>query len=146
MPRRLAGAESPSTAARYPQLRGDPVDTAFLEFPAETFEQGSVFWQAVTASAVSAPRGAHAEFATLLPAQGDAFLRIQRLHDGPAGCHLDMHADDAPATAAEAERLGAALVGAEDGYVVLRSPGGLSFCVVGHEGEAERPQPALWPG
>jgi len=120
--------------------------TAFLDFPAATFEQGSAFWQAVTASAASAPRGADAEFATLLPARGDAFLRVQRLHDGPAGCHLDLHADDVPAMAAHAERLGAAVIGQPDGYVVLRSPAGLSFCVVGDEGETERPPPALWPG
>ena len=116
--------------------------TAFLDFPAATFEQGSAFWQAVTASAVSAPRGAQAEFATLLPAQGDAFLRVQRLQAGPAGCHLDLHSGDVPAAAAQAERLGAAVIGQHEGYVVLRSPGGLNFCVVGHDGEAERPPPA----
>ena len=119
--------------------------TAFLDFPAAAFDQGSTFWQAVTASAVSSPRGPRAEFATLLPAQGDAFLRLQRLHDGPAGSHLDLHAEDVTSTAAHAERLGAAVIGRPDGYVVLRSPGGLSFCVVGHDGEAERPLPVLWP-
>jgi hypothetical protein len=120
--------------------------TAFLDFPAATFGQGSAFWQAVTNSAVSAPRGSRAEFASLLPAKGHAFLRVQRLDDGPAGCHLDVHADDMPATAAQAERLGAAVIGQPDGYVVLRSPGGLSFCVVRHDGETERPPPARWPG
>jgi predicted enzyme related to lactoylglutathione lyase len=120
--------------------------TAFLDFPDAGFGQGSAFWQAVTASAVSAPRGVHAEFATLLPAQGDAFLRLQRLHDGPAGHHLDIHADDVPSTAAHAKHLGAAVIGRPNGEVVLRSPGGLSFCVVGHDGERERPLPLRWPG
>jgi len=120
--------------------------TAFLDFPAATFEQGSAFWQAVTGSAISAPRGSRGEFATLQPASGDAFLRVQRLTDGPAGCHLDLHADDVPAAAARAERLGAAVIGQPDGYVVLRSPGGLSFCVVGHHGESERPPPARQAG
>jgi predicted enzyme related to lactoylglutathione lyase len=115
--------------------------TAFLDFPAATFEQGSAFWQEVTGSAMSAPRGPHAEFATLRPAQGDAFLRVQRLQDGPAGCHLDVHADDVTAAAARAEGLGAAVIRQPDGYVVLRSPGGLSFCIVGHDGESERPPP-----
>jgi len=115
--------------------------TAFLDFPAATFGQGSAFWQAVTGSAMSAPRGPRSEFATLRPAQGDAFLRVQRLQDGQPGCHLDVHADDVPAAAAHAERLGAAVTGRPDGYVVLRSPGGLSFCVVGHDGESQRPPP-----
>jgi hypothetical protein len=115
--------------------------TAFLDFPAATFVQGSAFWQAVTGSGISVPRGPQAEFATLRPAQGDAFLRVQRLQDGPAGCHLDVHADDVSAAAAHAERLGAAVADRPDGYVVLRSPGGLSFCVVGHDGESRRPPP-----
>jgi hypothetical protein len=115
--------------------------TAFLDFPAATFEQGSAFWQAVTDSAISARRGPRAEFATLRPAEGDAFLRVQRLQAGPAGCHLDVHADDMLATATRAVRLGAAITGQPDGYVVLRSPGGLSFCLVGHDGESERPPP-----
>ncbi|HUB38854.1 MAG TPA: VOC family protein [Streptosporangiaceae bacterium] len=115
--------------------------TAFLDYPAAAFEQGSAFWQAVTGSGLSATRGPQAEFATLLPANGDAFLRVQRLQAGPASCHLDIHADDVAAEAAQAERLGAAAIGQPDGYVVLRSPGGLSFCVVRHDGENERPPP-----
>jgi hypothetical protein len=119
--------------------------TAFLDFPAASCERGSAFWRAVTASTSSAPRGTDAEFATLLPAGGDAFLRTQRLRDGPPGCHLDLHADDRPATVIRAERLGAAVISVHDGYVVLRSPGGLSFCVVEYRGETERPAPARWP-
>jgi len=131
--RRFAGGYPPGVTIRW--------TTAFLDFPAATFQQGSAFWQAVTGAAMSAPRGPHAEFATLRPAQGDAFLRVQRLQDGPPGCHLDVHTDDVPAAAAHAERLGAAVIGRPDGYVVLRSPGGLSFCVVGHDGESQRPLP-----
>ena len=119
--------------------------TAFLNFPAHSCERGSAFWRAVTASASSAPRGADAEFTTLLPARGDAFLRIQRLHNGLPGCHLDLHADDRPATVARAERLGAAVISTHDRYVVLRSPGGLSFCVVEYLGETQRPVPIRWP-
>jgi Glyoxalase-like domain len=119
--------------------------TAFLDFPADFCERGSAFWRAVTDSASSAPRGADAEF-TLLPVLGDAFLRIQRLHDGPPGCHLDLHADDRLATVALAERLGATVSCTYDRYVVLRSPGGLSFCVVNYQGENERPPPTRWPG
>jgi hypothetical protein len=137
-PRRSAGRYPPGVAIRW--------TTALLDYPAVSFDKASAFWQAVTASVVSAGAGDQAEFATLLPANGDAVVRVRRLHDGPAACHLDVHADDVRAAAAHADRLGASVIGERDGYVVLRSPGGLSFCVVGHDGERERPAPASWPG
>jgi hypothetical protein len=52
-----------------------------------------VFWREVTGSALSPFRGVAAEFATLLPPDGDAYLRVQRVKDDPGGHHLDLHAD-----------------------------------------------------
>src|SRR5579875_101141 len=120
--------------------------TAILDYPAEEFDRGSAFWQAVTASGISGPAGERAEFVTLLPADGDPFLCARRLHGGAPGCHLDVHADDVPACAAQAEHLGATVIGEPGGYVVLRSPGGLRFCITGHDGERKRPAPVSWPG
>lgn len=120
--------------------------TAVLDYPAASFDLGSAYWQAVTASVACDLAGEQAEFATLLPANGDAMLRVQRLHDGPAGCHLDVHVEDVRAAAAQAERLGATVIGESNGHPVLRSPGGFIFCVVSHNGEQERSAPAPWPG
>ena len=53
------------------------------------------FWREVTGSELSPLRGAAGEFATLLPADGDAYLRVQRVADGPGGHHLDLHVDPA---------------------------------------------------
>ncbi|MDT3445737.1 MULTISPECIES: VOC family protein [unclassified Pseudofrankia] len=100
--------------------------TAFLDFPAERFERGVAFWRAVTATTLSPPRGEAGEFATLVPPDGDAFLRVQRLGDGPARVHLDVH------------RVG-------QDFAIRRSPGGFVFCEV-HEGESARPKPVAWPG
>ncbi len=119
--------------------------TAFLDFPGPAFAAGCPFWQAVTATRLSAPRGETGQFATLLPAHGDAFLRVQRIGDGPAGCHLDVHTGDVAALAARARLLGARLQHQQPGFVVARSPGGLPFCLVRLHGEAERPPPARWP-
>jgi predicted enzyme related to lactoylglutathione lyase len=119
--------------------------TGFLDFPAATFEAGRDFWLGVTGYELSPPRGPRSDFATLVPPDGDAFLRVQRIYGGPAGCHLDVHADDWEATSKRAVGLGAEVLHTEQGLVVLRSPGGLPWCVVEHEGEEGRPAPTRWP-
>ena len=52
--------------------------TAFLDFPAASFETGATFWSRVTGSSVSAARGERGQFATLIPPEGDPFLRLQQ--------------------------------------------------------------------
>lgn len=100
--------------------------TAFLDFPAADFDRGVAFWQAVTATSLSPVRGDHGEFATLLPGDGDPFLRVQRLGDGPARIHLDVH-------------------GVGERFRIRTSPGGFVFCAV-PAAETVRPAPVAWPG
>ncbi|MGZ6764384.1 MAG: VOC family protein [Nocardioides sp.] len=118
--------------------------TAFLDLPSRTFERDVVFWARVTGYGLSSPRGDREEFATLVPPAGDDFLRVQRLGDGPARIHLDLHVTDPRAEADRAVALGASEV-ADQGYVVLTSPGGLTFCFV-RQPARTRPAPARWPG
>jgi hypothetical protein len=99
--------------------------TAFLDFPTETFDAGVAFWSAVTGCTLSTSRGDGGEFATLLPPDGDAFLRVQRLGEGPERVHLDLHTP-------EATRL-----------TLHESPGGLPWCGVPVR-EQVRPAPADW--
>jgi hypothetical protein len=126
--------------------------TVFLDFPAPAFEPGVAFWREVTGYGLSAPRGRHGQFATLLPPAGDAYLRVQRVAAGPGGCHLDLHVDTAAesldAAASRAVRLGATVLHRDDdGYlVVASSPGGLAFCLVRWKGQGEVPAPLASPG
>jgi hypothetical protein len=53
--------------------------------------------------------------------------------------HLDLHVADARRRAVE---LGAVAVGG----TVMRSPAGLTFCLVGWHGERTRPGAVIWPG
>lgn len=99
--------------------------TAFLDFGAPTFGAGVAFWQDATGYGLSPFRGEHDEFATLVPPQGDAFLRVQRLGTGPDGVHLDLHSPDV------------------DRLEVRQSPGGLTHCLVPAH-ESVRPEPADW--
>lgn len=118
--------------------------TAFVDLPAETFGVGSGFWQTVTGTTRSPVRGERGQFATLLPPDGDAFLRVQEVLDGPAHLHLDLHVDDPRAAADRAIALGAVEIAAP-GHVILRSPGGLPWCTVAHRGERVRPGPVPGP-
>jgi hypothetical protein len=117
--------------------------TAFLDLPADTFEPAVAFWRAVTGSGLSEARGESGEFATLLPRDGDPYLKVQRLQDGPGGIHLDLHTDDVPRFVDQAAALGAHERQSGD-YVVMTSPGGFTFCVVGHPAGATRPSPVPW--
>jgi len=118
--------------------------TIFLDFPNNAFAPGVAFWREVTESGLSPPRGDSGEFATLLPATGDAYLRVQRVGEG-RGCHLDLHVDvrseSLPAAASRAKAAGATVRHAEDGLVVADSPGGFTFCLVEWEGESAVPSP-----
>lgn len=111
--------------------------TAFLDVPGALVEVESAFWGAVTATARSAARGEHEEFWSLLPDDGNPVVRVQRLGDGPARVHLDLHADEPDALRARAADLDAELL-ADRGWTVHRSPGGLVFCIVG-VGPSRRP-------
>jgi hypothetical protein len=132
--------------------------TAFLDLPPDVHEAGSRFWSEVTGYAVSPARGPEAEFTTLVPPSGDPFLKVQRTiavrrPDGSSpdrpSIHLDVHlptAADIGPTAEAAVSLGAHVVHrSPHGYLVLRSPGGMTFCLV-HKRLRERPAPALWAG
>ena len=120
--------------------------SAFLDFAPGDFERGVAFWSAVTGYAVSPPRGVSDEFATLVPRDGDDYLRVQRRDHGPTRIHLDLHVLDVVAATEVAEVLGASVAARPDlGYVVMHSPGGLTFCFVSHPA-SRVPAPATWPG
>ncbi|MGL5929542.1 MAG: VOC family protein [Dermatophilaceae bacterium] len=111
----------------------------FLDTPAADADRSWRFWSAVTGWALSPTRGEHDEFATLLPSHGDAWMKLQAVTDGAGGIHLDLDVDHVRPAAAFAESLGASRIGAiEDTVVILRSPGGLVFCLTTWQGAARQ--------
>lgn len=115
---------------------------AFIDRPADHFESCVRFWSTVTGTVASPARGEHDEFRTLLPdpARGESpAIKVQAV-GGPGGTHLDLDVDDIPAARRAALRLGAELVAAQPGYTVLRSPGGLLFCLT-----PATPEPGIRP-
>jgi hypothetical protein len=119
--------------------------TVFLDFAAASFSAGVAFWREVTGSGLSPLQGATGEFATLLPPDGDAYLRVQRVAGGSGGHHLDLHVDPALASVEQAaERavaLGAKVLHRERGLVISSSPAGFTFCLVCWHGESTVPGP-----
>ena len=120
--------------------------SAFLDLPAQGFEESVAYWLRATDSMLSPRWGSEREFATLLPNGGDPYLCVQHLREGKGGNHPDFHVDDLEAEAARARELGAIVVRENPGLTVLESPGGLPFCFVRHKEERSTPPPVLWPG
>ena len=58
------------------------------------------------------------------------WLLIQRLGDGQARVHIDIHTDDLAAEVLRLERLGAERVQRAHSWQVMRDPAGLLFCVI----------------
>jgi hypothetical protein len=120
--------------------------TVFLDLPDDgtgNTDRAESFWSTVTGTRLSTRRGSAAEFATLLPPDGDAYLRVQRVRAGTGGCHLDLHVDRAAmdAAATEAVALGARERFRDDDVIVLDSPGGFPFCFVWWDNERTVPEP-----
>lgn len=120
--------------------------TAFLDAAGGRSVEAEVFWLAVTGTRLSARRGRDHQFATLLPPDGDAFLRTQAIESALLGVHVDLHVSDPGETARHAVSLNAAVVADHGTLVGLTSPGGLPFCLVARREEHQRPKPVIWPG
>jgi hypothetical protein len=118
--------------------------TAFIDLPADRFEEQVAFWQGVTGLGLSSRRGDAGQFATLVPDDSDAWLRVQRLDAGEPRIHLDLHADDPVGLRDRATGLGATVVDESD-VIVMTSPGGLEFCAV-TGAESRTPRPRRWDG
>lgn len=120
--------------------------SAVLDLAAPEHDEAMAFWAAVTGYAVPERRGGADEFCSLTPPDGDGHLLVQRVAAGPSRIHLDLHVVDPRAAADMALARGATEVRVSDhGYVVLTSPGGLTFCLVTHPAAVPAP-PATWPG
>jgi len=99
--------------------------TAFIDVPADEHARALAFWCAVTGHRLAPHEGDSEEYATLYPADADPHLRVQRLGDGPARVHVDLHHPD-------------------QSFRVLSSPAGLPYCEV-YAVRQRRARPIKWP-
>ena len=102
---------------------------AVIDVPASDHEREASFWGAALGQPL--PRfDRHPEYnGTALHGQ-DFWLLTQRLGEGTARVHLDIHTDDLDAEVDRLERLGAQRVQRVHTWQVMRDPAGLLFCVL----------------
>jgi hypothetical protein len=110
--------------AHYSRLNMIVIDVPPAEHDGEV-----AFWSAALGQQLK--QGEHFPEYHGVPLHGEEFgLLIQRLGDGPARVHLDIHTDDLEAEVARLEALGAERVEFVHAWWILRDPAGLLFCVV----------------
>lgn len=115
----------------------------FLDTPVEDAARSWEYWAQVTRTTVSPRRGEIGQFATLLAAVGDPWLKVQAV-GGREGVHLDLDTNDRAAFVARATQLGATVRETYHDVVVMRSPAGIVFCAtVGAAGVQDRSGDAI---
>jgi hypothetical protein len=116
---------------------------AIIDVPADRHAATAEFWQRVSGWPAGRPWAGHPELSSFEPADGTAYLHLQRI-DGPPRVHLDLESDEPEVTVARAVQLGAEDIAENGRWHTLRSPGGLAFCVL--RASARRaPPPQTWP-
>jgi Glyoxalase-like domain len=119
---------------------------AWVDLPEPLLAAGLSFWTAATGWPSRGPWPNHPEFHSIEPADGGAYLHVQRI-DGAPRVHLDLVlaagvlVDDERARHAE---LGAVTGDRHPWWQVMISPGGLAYCLVVERRRA-RPGPVTWP-
>ena len=116
----------------------------FIDRPERTFEESARFWTAVTGTTLSARRGERGEFATLLPGDGDASVKLQGVLSGN-GAHIDLEFDDFEEALARAVALGGKVVERDDAWAHVTSPSGYGLCVTAWHGAARVARPLVAP-
>jgi hypothetical protein len=117
-----------------------------IDVPARDHGREVSFWEAALGQPLPQLFGGHPEYHGAALHGQDLWLLTQRLGEGTARVHLDIHTDDLDAEVARLEHLGARSVQRVDSWQVMRDPAGLLFCVLPdppgtlHEGNAHR-----WP-
>jgi catechol 2,3-dioxygenase-like lactoylglutathione lyase family enzyme len=100
-----------------------------IDVPPAEHDREVAFWSAALGQQLK--QGEHFPEYHGVALHGEEFgLLIQRLGDGPARVHLDIHTDDLAAEVARLEALGAERVEFVHAWWILRDPAGLLFCVV----------------
>lgn len=117
---------------------------AVIDVPGDQHARTAAFWGAALGWPPGDPWPGHPELRSFAPPGGTAYVHLQEVGDA-AGVHVDVEAPDPAALVERALDLGAARVADRDRWRTLRSPGGLSFCVLAAQGHTS-PGPLTQPG
>jgi hypothetical protein len=99
-----------------------------IDVPGDDHDGELTFWEGALGQSLP-KKERFPEFSGDLLPNGMGLL-VQRLGDGAARVHFDIHATDVAAEVARLEALGAQVVETHPVWTVMRDPAGLLFCVV----------------
>lgn len=108
------------------------ISKVVIDVPPADHESELAFWQSATGLPMTQGTRYPEYHGTELHSQ-QLELLVQRLGEGTARIHLDVHTDDLDAELARLERLGAERVGQVESWWVMRDPAGMVFCVLSEE-------------
>lgn len=100
-----------------------------IDVPPADHDRELTFWGAAAGQALTRS-DRHPEYHGAALHGQDFGLLIQRLDEGSARVHIDIHTDDLPAEIARLEELGVERVQQAHSWQVMRDPAGLLFCVI----------------
>jgi Glyoxalase-like domain len=100
-----------------------------IDVPPADHDRELAFWSAAAGQPLTR-FDRHPEYHGAALHGQEFWLLIQRLGQGSARVHIDIHTDDLPAEIARLEKLGAERVQQAHSWQVMRDPAGLLFCVI----------------
>jgi hypothetical protein len=116
---------------------------AVIDVPSDQHAAAVTFWSGALGWPIGQPWQDHQELRSFEPPAGTPYVHVQQI-DGPPRQHVDLESATPDETVAQAVALGAVLLGENDRWRTLRSPGGLPFCVLRGTGQ-EPPSPVAFP-
>ena len=104
--------------------------TLMIDFATEDFEAGAEFWSAALGRERVVENERYETLRGRIGGTGAPFVGLQRGMDDPQRFHIDIETDDVEAEVRRLGSLGAEVKVQIDNHVVMRAPGGHTFCVV----------------
>lgn len=104
--------------------------TVIIDLDEESFERGADFWSAALGRERMARSQRYEGLRGRVGGEGGLYVGLQRGMADPQKLHLDIETDDVEAEVARLQQLGAEVKARIRSHVVMRAPGGHTFCVV----------------
>ena len=106
------------------------VAAVIIDFDEKSFEEGAAFWSAALGRERLTKNERFESLRGRIGGEGGLYMGLQRGMDDPQKFHVDIETDDIDAEVSRLEGLGARVKARIRSHVVMRAPGGHTFCVI----------------
>jgi hypothetical protein len=106
------------------------VATVVIDLDEQAFEEAASFWSAALGRERIEKNERFEALRGRVGGEGGLYIGLQRGMDDPQKIHLDIETDDVEAEVLRLKELGAAVKARIRQHVVMRAPGGHTFCVI----------------